>query len=90
MNIELKNKEIVLEILDNGVGIETSIRQKTGKSLHVSNGMKITRQRLEVLKDMTGKNYEILGPDEITNASMEVLGTKVTIKLPITFNKNLY
>jgi len=90
VNIELKNKEIVLEILDNGVGIETSIRQKTGKSLHVSNGMKITRQRLEVLKDMTGKNYEILGPDEITNASMEVLGTKVTIKLPITFNKNLY
>ena len=45
--------EIVLEIKDNGIGIATSLSQKTGTSYHVSNGMKITRQRLEVLKSMT-------------------------------------
>ncbi|MEZ4721832.1 MAG: two-component regulator propeller domain-containing protein [Flavobacteriales bacterium] len=74
--------DIQFRITDNGIGIETSVKQKNGTSYHVSNGMKITRQRMEVLRSITKKNYEVKGPMEIFGNNGNTLGTAVEITLP--------
>ena len=90
IKISLEDNSIQLEIKDNGIGINTSIQRKKGTTYHVSNGMKITRQRLDVLKNISGKNYSVLGPEEIKDSDGNVVGTRVFIILPINTKKNLY
>lgn len=80
---KLKDDSIQFDIKDNGIGIETSVKQKNGTSYHVSNGMKITRQRMEVLSTMTGNHYSVSGPLELRNSEGNVLGTLVKITLPL-------
>lgn len=84
INIKAEARDLVFQIKDNGIGIETSVRQKNGTSLHVSNGMKITRQRMELLASMTRRNYKVDGPMEMRDHN-QVLGTIVTITIPQHF-----
>src|SRR5690606_13435900 len=81
---ELENG-IHIKIEDNGIGVETSVNQKFGTSSHVSNGMKITRQRMEVLRNMTKLKYEVVGPVEIKDKEENTIGTSVEIFLPRLF-----
>jgi LytS/YehU family sensor histidine kinase len=73
----------LVTIDDNGIGVETSMSTKSGNSNgHVSKGMEITQSRIELYKRMTGLGYNIVGPEQITNRSGEILGTRVIIRLP--------
>lgn len=86
INIGADADDLVFQIKDNGIGIDTSVKQKNGTSLHVSNGMKITRQRMELLHDMTKRNYNVSGPHELKEDD-QVLGTVVSITIPQHFRK---
>lgn len=76
-------EEVKIEIADNGIGIETSLRLKNGlESDHISKGMEITHNRIQLYRKMTGLNYRIEGPKELVDASGEIMGTVVYIRLP--------
>lgn len=68
---------------DNGIGIEASKKRKTGRpSEHVSYGMSITQDRLELFGRMTGHPAEI-NVKELMTADGKVGGTEVELRLPV-------
>lgn len=84
INISSANGDLRFELFDNGIGIENSLKQKSVTTAHVSNGMKITRQRMELLKTMTKLNYSVEGPFQAVSET-GVIGTYVIITLPMQF-----
>ena len=83
MNISDYEDEVKIEIVDNGIGIETSLRNKNGsETSHISKGMEITQNRIQLYRKMTGLNYRVEGPKELVDSSGEILGTTVFIRLP--------
>jgi two-component sensor histidine kinase len=80
------NQLVVIEILDDGIGISTSLKNKvdTG-STHISRGIEITSGRLSLLKKMTNQNLEIIGPNDITDASGKTTGTVVKLIISVKF-----
>jgi streptogramin lyase/anti-sigma regulatory factor (Ser/Thr protein kinase) len=82
--------EILFSIQDNGIGIETSRREKlntTGN--HISKGMSITNGRIDLIRKMTRQNIKLEGPYEILKDHNTVAGTEVRIYLPIDI-QNFY
>lgn len=90
IHIGLHQADLIITIKDNGIGFNTSVSQKNGTSIHVSNGMKITRQRMEVLRAMTKDNYQINGPEEIISASGGSDGTVVVITIPKKYSQDIF
>ncbi len=83
LNITNHQTEVVIEIRDNGIGVETSMRNKNGsEETHISKGMEITHNRIQLYRKMTGLNYLLEGPTELVNAEGVVEGTTVLIRLP--------
>ena len=79
LNIYKVNQEIVFEIFDSGIGIDESLERKKGTiSSHSSKGVKITSDRIELLKKIIGKEIKVEGPYQI-NEENKSLGTKVKI-----------
>ncbi len=82
-----ENEELKLQIEDNGIGVDTSIRRKANQRKdHTSKGTQITRGRIELMKKMSKKKITIEGPDEIKDEHNVTSGTKVEITLPINYN----
>ncbi len=83
LNITQSDDSVCIEILDNGVGYETSLSRKNGaENGHISKGMEITENRIELYRKMTGLKYEVVGPVELKSAEGTPLGTTVKISLP--------
>lgn len=75
------NYEIIID--DNGVGIETSLNNKSQiREAHVSHGMDITLSRIRLYQNMTGLRYEVDGPKERKSSSGQTIGTRVVIRIP--------
>ncbi len=72
---------VVIE--DDGIGISTSLKNKSNDDDHISHGMQITRNRLELLEKMSGKTMQIIGPEDVVSESGAVLGTRVKLILPL-------
>ena len=90
LNIHRETRDVTIEIRDNGIGYFTSISRKTnGSEGHISKGMEITQNRIELYRKMTGLAYEIIGPEEIKNTAGETLGTTVKIRIPDNGNANI-
>lgn len=68
-------QELLLNIRDNGVGIDNSIHSKS--SDHVSRGMKLTQQRISLLNKFSQDSISI------SVAQMESGGTLVRVKIPL-------
>jgi len=86
VNISMQGNDVVaFTITDNGIGIETSQKNKMTSEDHISQGMNITSGRIELIRKMTGKNVELIGPYEVKNAEQVVQGTQVKIILPADF-----
>jgi sensor histidine kinase YesM len=81
--------QMEIRIKDNGIGIHTSQAQKNGKAEHISQGMNITSGRIELLQKITTEKVTLIGPFEMKNEWGEVLGTQVTIKLPMEYREEL-
>ncbi|MEX2597732.1 MAG: histidine kinase, partial [Salibacteraceae bacterium] len=81
ITISEENGSLLFTIDDNGIGIETSVKQKEATSHHVSNGMKITKQRIELLAKAMNSAYGVYGPYELKDESGSTIGTRVRIVL---------
>ncbi len=86
--IEVKMKQIgnQLEICidDNGIGIEFSKTKKAAfAGDHRSRGMEITAKRIELIRSMTKKDFDIIGPFQMENSDHSIKGTRVLIKIPL-------
>jgi len=72
--------EVKFIIEDNGIGVDNSLNNKSSHD-HQSKGIKITTNRIDVLRKVTKKNFKIIGPYQINNEINEAIGTKVEIIL---------
>lgn len=83
------NQLVDIEILDDGIGISASLRNKveTG-STHISRGIEITSGRLTLLKKLTNQDLDIIGPLDITDASGKTTGTSVKLIISVKFPVN--
>lgn len=83
--VEIRHQDeatLLVIIQDNGIGIEASKKMKENRPTdHVSQGMKITHDRLKLFSKTTGKDYAIEFR-ELKDENGEVLGTQVRILLP--------
>jgi ligand-binding sensor domain-containing protein len=80
INMQKVNKNLVCEIIDNGIGIEASKKLK-GKT-HIeyqSKGMELTAKRIQLLNKTINEEI-VVKIEEITH---QETGTKVTITIPI-------
>lgn len=87
VKITLVEGHIEFLITDNGVGIEQSLKSKSGTDSHISKGMQITGNRIALLRKMSGQVIELQGPYQLNSDSGEVLGTEVKIVVPVNFNE---
>lgn len=70
----------ILSIEDNGIGIETSINNKTDiVSEYKSKGMQINAGRIKLLRKLTKRNIEVVGPYQMKNDVGRSIGTRVEI-----------
>jgi ligand-binding sensor domain-containing protein len=86
IKIDILKKDSYLEVIleDNGIGIEFSISKKTDTvGDHFSQGMEITSKRIELLKKLSNKNFELHGPFQIEDDNRLIKGTRVLIKIPL-------
>ena len=84
VNITLEKDLLIIEIDDNGVGIETSINSKLNyDGDHRSQGMEITTKRIELLKKLSNRYFELIGPIQINNNDSSIKGTRVTLKFQV-------
>jgi LytS/YehU family sensor histidine kinase len=73
---------IRIEIRDNGVGIENSVKnKKEAIGDHESQGMLITKGRIELLQKISARSIEMIGPIQINESSSSINGTLVTFKI---------
>lgn len=87
VKVELNDAHLVWTIKDNGIGIENSLRNKTGTDEHISRGMEITTDRIELIRKMTGKNVELIGPKQVNDQQGRSVGTLVKIIFPDHFHE---
>ena len=82
INIDVRSTDgsYILSIEDNGIGIETSIKNKTDNgSEYKSKGMQINAGRIELLRKLTDRNIEVVGPYQLKDSSGGANGTRVEI-----------
>lgn len=79
IDIYREGDKTIFEITDNGIGINTSIKNKSKEqNEHSSKGMKIATNRIELLQKVIQKEITIDGPREIIEDD-KIKGTKVII-----------
>ncbi|MDT8393425.1 MAG: two-component regulator propeller domain-containing protein [Bacteroidales bacterium] len=83
LRIRQENNMLIIEIEDNGIGREASMKLhlKKGK-LHKSLGMEIVHSRLESLRKVIGKKIS-LDVSDLKNEDGSVRGTLVTISMQV-------
>lgn len=83
IRISIEDSRLCIIIQDNGIGIKESLKSKgTYRTSHESRGLKITDDRMKLFNKMTGKPYEVKGPDDLIEEG-KVKGTKTFIYIPM-------
>jgi len=80
-------RAVAFTVTDNGIGIETSRRNKEQREDHISQGMTITSGRIELIRRMTKEEVVLKGPYELQNGQDDVIGTRVELILPLDFQR---
>lgn len=79
----LNEDSISIKIFDNGIGIDTSMKQKNENPKdHISVGMEITKNRLNLYRQISKKQASVVGPLEIQKEG-KTIGTQVELILPL-------
>ncbi len=78
-----KKDFLEIQIEDNGIGIEKSKELKGEKNKHVSQGMRITKDRIQHLYLAENKEAGQVNIQEMKDEQLNILGTSVSILLPI-------
>ncbi|MDG5799255.1 tetratricopeptide repeat protein [Marinilabiliaceae bacterium ANBcel2] len=80
---KLEEQHLVIEVEDNGIGIKAAMEQKRGKGGgHDSMALKITRERLSVIRNDTGGKYVNLDVIDKKDSNPFDSGTIIKITLP--------
>lgn len=81
INLSQNDNIICCAIEDNGVGINSSLKNKQNDNSHASSGIKITTDRLDIINSQRSNkvNIEII---DINEFDKEKTGTRVTIYIP--------
>lgn len=83
ITIKLIKNQLEVCIDDNGIGIDFSLSKKQGiTGDHQSQGMEITSKRISLIRKMWKKDYELIGPFQVTDENGLINGTRVLIKIP--------
>jgi ligand-binding sensor domain-containing protein len=83
VNIKKENNQLIIDIIDDGIGIEESIKMKKDKKqYHVSKGMELTKNRIELISKISNKECSVKGPFQIEKNN-KILGTQVTITITL-------
>ena len=86
VNFDVQNEQFICSISDDGIGLSKSKHLKEDSvTAHKSMALEITKKRLEMMEATTLKSAQI-DIQELTN-DQEVIGTKVTLRLPIQYIK---
>ncbi|MGB0886520.1 MAG: ligand-binding sensor domain-containing protein [Vicingaceae bacterium] len=84
VDVVKKENKLIITIVDDGVGIDVSIKEKQGKNqYHDSKGMDLTKGRIDLISKVSKKDCAIKGPYQIYNSTKEVAGTEVSIILTL-------
>lgn len=86
IRIQILSKGDYLEVIidDNGIGIDYSLnKKKQGDGDHRSQGMEITSKRIELLKMLSHKNFDMEGPFQLEDSNHSINGTRVILKIPV-------
>ena len=76
--------KLIIVIKDDGIGIDTSLKNKKGKKQHHdSKGMELTKVRIKLISKTSNKDCAIRGPYQVYNEKREVSGTEVSIILTL-------
>lgn len=76
-----KDKYLFIEVTDNGIGISNKLEKENYKSYGVS----IIKERLKIMSLIDSLDYNFL-IENVLSEDSKVLGTKVTLKLPLINN----
>ncbi len=84
VNFDVQNGQFICSISDDGIGLSKSKHLKEDSvTAHKSMALEITKKRLEIMEATTLKSAQI-DIQELANDE-EVIGTKVTLRLPIQY-----
>jgi ligand-binding sensor domain-containing protein len=79
----LDDNVLFIQIEDNGIGISKSLNSKiTFEGDHRSQGMEITAKRISLIKQISNKGFEIIGPEDRLDENRLINGTHVLLKIP--------
>ena len=79
-----RENKLIINIVDDGIGIDASRENKKGKSQHHdSKGMELTKGRINLISKVSKKDCAIKGPYQIYNEKKEIAGTEVSIILSL-------
>ena len=85
IKVQLQDRKLIIDINDNGIGIDNSLKikqeksQYNGKQKHVSKGMKLIKGRIDLVSKLSNKQCLIDGPKQIYDKDNNVSGTTVSI-----------
>ncbi len=82
------DKELKIQIKDNGVGLKENTNKQASPKQHRPLGMKITQERLELLKKLSGQYYFVT-TGTTKDAGDNITGTAIEITLPLQPNEKL-
>lgn len=84
IRISLHGDILIIEIEDNGIGIDVSISSKIDyDGEHRSQGMEITTKRIELLQKISKRHFELIGPTQLFDTDDSVRGTIVILKFSV-------
>ena len=72
-------------IKDDGVGRKIACKYNIRRGTHNSRGIEIVRERLQIYNNLTKNSYQVIIEDLYPDK--EETGTKVTVDLPVLFNR---
>jgi ligand-binding sensor domain-containing protein/two-component sensor histidine kinase len=84
IEVDVKDEDglLVIQIDDNGIGIENSMTHKKGlQGDHQSQGMVITTKRLDLIRKISNKKFELIGPYQLYDDNRLINGTRVLLKM---------
>jgi ligand-binding sensor domain-containing protein len=82
INITVKDEQLMCTIEDNGIGREAALALKKSDDKHQSLGMKLTENRISLLKEEEKSDFSVNIID-LKNEEGEATGTRVEIVLPL-------
>ncbi len=88
IRFEIEKESLLCTVEDSGIGFQQSKAQKENSvAAHKSMALDITKKRLEMIESVTRQKANVT-MDEVKNEQGEIVGTKVTLHLPLQYQNN--